>query len=254
MAILLFLAGLGLGAALAYGSLVYAAPKAVADQDDVIAFMKDPRKALQVYLDAATPASVTGDLAIIAISSFGPARLARATPGFFRSTEFTSTMRLSIAEYQRNPAAYRRATQRWFHDNRAAIRADERGHIAFGFDDGLPRINGRRPINYVWANKKYNGAKWTPDLAAKYPQGVPFTSDGFPDFRRYTVKDYRPLNGNPFTGNRQIDEAAANDYWGYPKTPHGYTWHHVEDGHTLQLVPSDIHAAVRHTGGVAVLK
>ncbi|RYF56710.1 MAG: HNH endonuclease [Comamonadaceae bacterium] len=34
----------------------------------------------------------------------------------------------------------------------------------------------------------------------------------------------------------------------------GYTWHHVEDGHTLQLVPSDIHAAVRHTGGIAVLK
>ena len=57
-----------------------------------------------------------------------------------------------------------------------------------------------------------------------------------------------------FTADRDIDTAAANDYWGYPKTPRGFTWHHVEDGRTLQLVPFDIHDAVRHTGGVAVLK
>ena len=68
------------------------------------------------------------------------------------------------------------------------------------------------------------------------------------------MKDYRPPDGRSFTAVRKIDEAAANDHWGYPKTPKGYAWHHVEDGHTLQLVPSDIHAAVRHTGGVAVLK
>lgn len=34
----------------------------------------------------------------------------------------------------------------------------------------------------------------------------------------------------------------------------GYTWHHVEDGRTMQLVPRDLHTAVKHTGGVAVIK
>ncbi|MBN1126825.1 MAG: HNH endonuclease [Sedimentisphaerales bacterium] len=46
----------------------------------------------------------------------------------------------------------------------------------------------------------------------------------------------------------------ANKMMGYPDTPKGYTWHHVEDGVTMQLVPTDLHQAVRHTGGVAVIK
>jgi hypothetical protein len=31
-------------------------------------------------------------------------------------------------------------------------------------------------------------------------------------------------------------------------------WHHVEDGRTLELVPKDLHEAVRHTGGVPAIK
>lgn len=261
MAILLFLSGLGLGAALAYGSLVYALPKTVADQDDIIAFMRDPRRALQVYLDDATPASVTGDLAVMAISIFGPARLARATPSFFKSAEFTSKMRLSIAEYQRNPVAYRQASQQWLRDNRAAMRADERGEIRWGSKDGLPRINGRRPINYTWANKTYNGAKWTPDLAAKYPRGVPFDSNGFPVFDSYAQARWQPSHGGKFTGKWDLDVKAANTDMqrrfpdqDWSKIPDGYTWHHVEDGRTMLLVPRDIHKAVRHTGDVAVIR
>ena len=33
-----------------------------------------------------------------------------------------------------------------------------------------------------------------------------------------------------------------------------YTWHHVEDGMHMMLVPKDLHDAVRHTGGAALLK
>jgi hypothetical protein len=29
--------------------------------------------------------------------------------------------------------------------------------------------------------------------------------------------------------------------------------HHVEDGLTMQLVPSDLHDVVRHTGGAALI-
>lgn len=35
--------------------------------------------------------------------------------------------------------------------------------------------------------------------------------------------------------------------------PDGYTWHHHQDGTTMQLVPTDLHDAVRHTGWAAIL-
>lgn len=34
----------------------------------------------------------------------------------------------------------------------------------------------------------------------------------------------------------------------------GYTWHHVEDGKTMLLVPSDLQGAVRHTGGASLIR
>ena len=38
-----------------------------------------------------------------------------------------------------------------------------------------------------------------------------------------------------------------------PQTPESYVWHHVEEGTTMMLVPEDLHSAVRHTGGGAVI-
>lgn len=37
-------------------------------------------------------------------------------------------------------------------------------------------------------------------------------------------------------------------------TPAGYTWHHVEAGRTMLLVPGDLHGTVRHTGGASLIK
>ncbi len=39
------------------------------------------------------------------------------------------------------------------------------------------------------------------------------------------------------TGNRAADFAAANGAAGLQSTPRGYTWHHHQDGRTMQLVP-----------------
>jgi len=55
-----------------------------------------------------------------------------------------------------------------------------------------------------------------------------------------------------FAGTRLGDFAAANEAAGLESTPEGFTWHHVEDGTTMQLVPSDIHAATGHTGGFSL--
>ena len=56
------------------------------------------------------------------------------------------------------------------------------------------------------------------------------------------------------TGKYAVDARAANQQAGLTRTPEGYVWHLVEDALTLQLLPQDIHAAVRHTGGAGVVR
>lgn len=86
----------------------------------------------------------------------------------------------------------------------------------------------------------------------KHPvTGVPFDMDGFPDFRAAgVVKAEVKIK---MTGARS-DIAEANKAANLTSTPKGYTWHHHQDGTTMQLVPTDIHQATGHTGGVATLK
>jgi hypothetical protein len=115
---------------------------------------------------------------------------------------------------------------------------------------GVQRLpSGRFPPNYRYAGKLYDGRHWTPDLAQKYPNGVRFTRDGYPDFGPYSLHTVRFKKG--FTGDRAKDNVIANREF---EAPDGYTWHHHQDGRTLQLVPTDMHEAIRHGGGVARTK
>jgi len=104
--------------------------------------------------------------------------------------------------------------------------------------DGIPRINGRRPINYKYAGRTH-------------PSGVRFNERGFPDFSPYARAE---VDLDNLTGDYQTDAARANKAIGLKSTPEGYVWHHVEDGKTLQLIPTDIHNAARHTGGSAIIR
>lgn len=62
-------------------------------------------------------------------------------------------------------------------------------------------------------------------------------------------------------GNRSYrvpdgDWGNANEKAGYARNggePGGYTWHHHQDRQTMKLVPTEIHDAFRHSGGVWVL-
>jgi filamentous hemagglutinin len=59
------------------------------------------------------------------------------------------------------------------------------------------------------------------------------------------------------TGIYAKDRKLANealDHLGFTEEPFGFMWHHHESGEMMQLVPLDLHRAVRHTGGVAVIK
>jgi A nuclease of the HNH/ENDO VII superfamily with conserved WHH len=102
----------------------------------------------------------------------------------------------------------------------------------------IPTIRGRIPINSKYAGQTH-------------PSGVKFTSQGFPDFSPYAELEFK-LDG--LTGHYATDEKKANKAAGLQKTPHGYVWHHVEDGETLQLIPKTIHNKTRHTGGAAVIR
>ena len=119
--------------------------------------------------------------------------------------------------------------------------------------DGLPRINGRLPINAAYAGRQFPLAG---PLGVKYPNGVMFKANGMPDFTPYAVASLEVdgLVGDIKTDYRLANRAAGLEGQYGNQAPPGYTWHHCEDGKTMQLVPTDVHHAVKHTGGEAVIK
>lgn len=88
-------------------------------------------------------------------------------------------------------------------------------------------------------------------LIREYPKGVRFSRAGYPIFTPH-AKVRLPVEG--LQGNAKPhshDEKLANEAAGFTETPDGYTWHHVEDGKTVELVPKILHKNVPHTGGAA---
>lgn len=114
--------------------------------------------------------------------------------------------------------------------------------------DTVDKINGRYPINGDLAGKQFPLSE---DLQDLYPDGVWFKANGHPDFTPYADMT---VEVEGLTGNRKQDAKKANKAYVFTKTPKDMTWHHVEDGKTMQLVPEDLHDQVKHTGGAALLK
>jgi hypothetical protein len=132
-----------------------------------------------------------------------------------------------------------------------ALPRDSRGRVIPPEVERLP--SGRLPANWHHHGDIFDGDTWTPDLQARYPDGVRFTNDGYPDFSPYATHTVR-FDPPGFQGNHGTDFTDANRAANLPETPDGYTWHHHQDGHTMQLVPTEVHDAVRHAGGVAIKK
>lgn len=121
-------------------------------------------------------------------------------------------------------------------------------------------VHNKCNINNDYAGKNYQLKDSA--LAKKYPKGVDFTNDGFPNFKPYAKTEVSfdlPSAASKaadtcLTGVNSHDFAMANKAAGFASTPKGYTWHHCEDMKTLQLVPTDLHMAVRHTGGASLIR
>lgn len=122
-------------------------------------------------------------------------------------------------------------------------------------DDGLTRA--REVLDKQnWSNAKYAGSIFhcqDDELAEKYPEGVAYTYEGFPDFTPYARATVVFEGG--FGDSRKEDDRRANEAIGLDKPPgRDWTWHHCEDGRTLHLVPRDLHDEARHWGGWTVTK
>jgi hypothetical protein len=109
------------------------------------------------------------------------------------------------------------------------------GNAIAGYDALASTGSGKGPRNGHLAEKEHPAT------------GVPFDQKGYPDFKAAGVVRAE-VKITP-TGNRPGDFAAANRAAGFKSTPEGYTWHHHQDGTTMQLVPTEIHRATGHTGG-----
>lgn len=111
----------------------------------------------------------------------------------------------------------------------------------------IRKIGKQIPQNSQLAGTQYPPTRMTSDLAEKYPLGVWFDEEGFPNFMIYA----KQVVEVKITGAGRFDFARANLAAGLERTPSDMTWHHHQDGKSMLLIPKDIHDAVKHTGGVA---
>lgn len=126
------------------------------------------------------------------------------------------------------------------------------------YPDTVEKINNRYPSNGDLAGQKYPLNKLPEHIQQKYPDSVIVDERGFIRFEPYTHIDevgrvYK-VELDSLSGDNKLDFKKANKAMGVEGTPDGCTWHHVEDTKTLIAIPSDLHDAIRHTGGRAVQK
>ena len=96
-------------------------------------------------------------------------------------------------------------------------------------------------------SQEYAGGTFTTILG----DVVDFTSNGHVVLDNYAIAAITL----DLTGESSKDIAKANKlFFGTSIGPQGYTWHHLEDGRTLILVPTSVHENVKHTGGAHYLR
>ena len=115
--------------------------------------------------------------------------------------------------------------------------------------------NGRLIRNHKYAGKSVSVGKIAPKLATKYRKPIKFNKYGYPNFSKYSKLD---IKTSKLTGNHQkdvkiVEKIAKRKYPKWRKRV-GYTWHHHQDGKTMQYVPTDLHSAIPHSGGASRLR
>lgn len=95
------------------------------------------------------------------------------------------------------------------------------------------------------------------ELDRLYPDGVPFTKEGFPDFTNIAAKNKKgqpiKINIGKLSGDTKTDTNLAETMYQKQgnKYEKGYTWHHVENSTYLLRVPMKLHQLIDHSGGMS---
>ena len=108
-----------------------------------------------------------------------------------------------------------------------------------------------KPRNSKYAGQRFPMEEKNAALAAKYPDSVHFDAQGFPDFSPYAVAS---VSLPQLPGDRPTDFKEADARTGWTEESRAkarLTWHHHQDGKTMLLVPTDLHNAIGHHGGIA---
>ncbi len=127
------------------------------------------------------------------------------------------------------------------------------------------RFGSHLPATGRWKGEKGN-SRWTSQdgsVSVDY-------KNGYPDFSTSQPKSLKGSVEIPMTGKDSSDFAAAREAMrkklGDPKwpgpgngyKPEGYTWHHKEDGVTMELVSTKVHnkaeSGAAHTGGASIVE
>ncbi len=127
------------------------------------------------------------------------------------------------------------------------------------------RFGSQLPTKGSWKGEKGN-SRWTSEdgsVSLDY-------KEGYPDFKTSQPPSVRDSVEIPMTGNDSRDFSAARDQmrqrlndptWpgkGQGTSPDGYTWHHTENGTTMELVSTKVHnkaeSGAAHTGGASIVE
>lgn len=179
-------------------------------------------------------------------------------------------------EHLKNPPRSRKDAAKHVKEERAKAKnacADCKPHEKYGVD-GMPQ---NKPPKQEWKDgTPGNGTfvRQTADGELKLPY-----KDGYPDYSKATLNgqpvvkgsvEIPAMNGSQGpdgadfkaakdamrekTGNPHWPGNSASDPMRNRTLPLGHTWHHKEDGVTMELIPQAAHLGVSHTGGASIVK
>ncbi|WP_135212625.1 HNH endonuclease [Vitreimonas flagellata] len=130
---------------------------------------------------------------------------------------------------------------------------------------GVHNAGPHTPTFKNWLSYSDRGIEILPGGAIRYGRiidgrGVSVTyRDGFPDFSPFMrhPSGVRSVTIENMTGTpadfRAANAAAGRPEWGRA-APEDWTWHHHQDGRTMQLIPTNINDKFPHIGGAAIVR
>lgn len=149
-------------------------------------------------------------------------------------------------------ADYYRMTDSTIYTNYVKEIGEKRGEVIADFLAEYKRAgNTITNISYAGCIMEPHANSNPAYIKSKYGN-IYMSSQGFPIFDDYAIAR---IEFSDLVGDDGIDIARANlVHHGTQSSIPGYTWHHLEDGKTLILIPTDLHEAYRHTGGASLIR